>query len=173
MRTWRHSYLDHTFIPYCTIFPQLSAHCGAVMHRWIWLQLRMHFYATLLILVLEIRFNFQIDLQCAEKAISKIKFHIRWNLEQIWHSWPTWVTSKGSWTMGSQWPGKHDKTGGGMFFSHGHPPQLKRGELSNGTVLLSWCGDESLITNNYGSIDSRYIKVEYNTVLNTIRREES
>ena len=32
----------------------------------------MHFAATLLILALKIRFNFQIDVQCAEKAIYKI-----------------------------------------------------------------------------------------------------
>ena len=41
------------------------------------------------------------------------------------------VTSKGSRTMGSEWPDKRDKTrcghvarGGGEFFSRGHPPQL-------------------------------------------------
>ena len=43
------------------------------------------------------------------------------------------VTSKGSRTMGSKWPDKHDKTGfgnvarggsRGNFFSRGHPPQI-------------------------------------------------
>ena len=59
-----------------------------------------HCHATWLILVLEILFNFQIDMQCVEKAISKISFHILWNLEHIWHSWHTWVISKGLRTVG-------------------------------------------------------------------------
>ena len=53
------------------------------------------FRPTLLIVVIEIRFNFQIYVQCAEKIISKITFNIRWNLEQLWRSRHTWV-SKGN-----------------------------------------------------------------------------
>ena len=41
--------------------------------------------------LIEIWFNFQIYVQCAEKAISKITFNIRWNLEQLWRSRNTWV----------------------------------------------------------------------------------
>ena len=67
---------------------------GNVTHRWAQWQHQMHFRVTLLIMVVEIRFNFQIGVQCAEKAISKITFNIRWNLKQIWCSWYTWV-SKG------------------------------------------------------------------------------
>ena len=67
---------------------------GDVTHRWTRWQHQMHFRVTLLIMVVEIRFNFQIGEQCAEKAISKITFNIRWNLKQIWCSWYTWV-SKG------------------------------------------------------------------------------
>ena len=66
--TWGHGYLDHAFIPHCTISRQLSAQQGAITHCWIPLQHQMHFHATLLILVLDIRFNFQIDVQCAEKS---------------------------------------------------------------------------------------------------------
>ena len=123
-------YLDHAFMPHCTIFPYLRAQQEAITNCWTWPHHQMHFCATLLILVLEILFNFQIDVLCTEKFISKITFNIRWNLEQIWHSWHTWVSSKGSRTMGSEWPDKHDKTrfatwaGVGKSFSHGHPPQL-------------------------------------------------
>ena len=45
-------------------------------------------------MVKEIGFNFQIVVQCADKAISKITFYIQWNLKQILHSLYTWV-SKG------------------------------------------------------------------------------
>ena len=64
----------------------------------------MHFLTTLLIMVIEIRFNFQIYIQFAEKAISKItlsisneilsKFGVRGTPEY------QMVTSKGSRTMG-------------------------------------------------------------------------
>ena len=39
--------------------------------------------------VIEIRFNYQIYVQYAEKAISKITLNFCWNLKQIWHSWHT------------------------------------------------------------------------------------
>ena len=67
---------------------------------------------------LEIRLNFQNDVQCAGKIISKISFQSWWDLEQIWYSWHTWATSKGSRTMESGWLDKRDKTwsGEGDFF---------------------------------------------------------
>ena len=55
---------------HCTILPHLRAQWGAVTHRWTQPQHQMHFCTTLLILVLEIRFNFQIDVQCAENMLS-------------------------------------------------------------------------------------------------------
>ena len=42
-------------------------------------------------MVTEIRFNFQICVLCAAKAISKIIFNIRWKIEQIWPSWYTLI----------------------------------------------------------------------------------
>ena len=68
---------------------------GAVKHCWTRWQHQMHFHAILLIKVIEIWFSFQICVQCAKKAISKITFNIHWNLKQIWRSWHTWV-SKGN-----------------------------------------------------------------------------
>ena len=50
---------------------------GDVTHRWARWQHQMHFRVTLLIMVVESRFNFQIGVQCDEKAISKITFNIR------------------------------------------------------------------------------------------------
>ena len=119
-RTWQHGYLDHCFIPH------LSTQLGAVTHRWIQLQHQMYFYETLLILVLEIRFNFQIDVQCAEKAISKINFHIWWNLEQIWHSWHQRVPEQRglSGLLSVIRLGLPHGQGWGDFLSSGHPPQL-------------------------------------------------
>ena len=66
---------------------------GDVTHRWARWQHQMHFRVTLLIMVVEIRFNSQIGVQYDEKAISKITFNIRWNLKQIWCSWYTWVSN--------------------------------------------------------------------------------
>ena len=63
----------------------------------------MHFHATLLIMTTEIRFNFQIGVQCAEKAISDITFNIRWNLKQIWRSWYTWVQKGWYQRVREQW----------------------------------------------------------------------
>ena len=87
-RTCRRGYLDHAFKLHCTISPTV----GAVTHRWTQWQHQVHFHATLPIMVIEIRFNFQIRVQCAEKAISNITFNTRWNLKQIWRSWHTWVS---------------------------------------------------------------------------------
>ena len=111
-RTCRLGFIDHALTPHFTIAP----HVG---HRHASL-------ATLLIMVIEIWFNFQIYVQCAEKAISKITFNIRWNLKQIWHSCHTWVSKgniKGFENNGVWGPDKRDKTGfcsiskdGGKFF---------------------------------------------------------
>ena len=81
-------------MPHCTISPHLRAQWDAVTHHWTWWQHQIHFCATLLIMVIEIWFKFQSCVQCAEKAISKIIFKIRWDLKQIWCSRHTWV-SKG------------------------------------------------------------------------------
>ena len=87
----------------------------------------MHFGATLLIMVLEIQWNFQINVVSAGKLFL---FHIWWNHKQIWHAWYTWVTSKCLRTVGSEWPDKCDKIGFaawpgvGEFFSCGHLPQV-------------------------------------------------
>ena len=67
---------------------------GAIMHRWTWWQHQMYCHGTLLIMVIEIRFKFQICMQCAEKAISNQR-----------------VTSKCSRTMGSERLDKRNKTG--------------------------------------------------------------
>ena len=121
---------------------------GAVMHRWTRWQHQMYFLATLLIMVIEIRFNFQTCVQCAEKAVSTIIFNIQWHFKQIWRLWHTEyqrVTSKGSRTMGSEWPDKHDKAGfgsvargEGIFFAWSSFLAQQCGlwgGLSNGTVL--------------------------------------
>ena len=79
-RTCQCGYLDHAFTPHCTILPNNT---GAITHRWTPRQQQMHVLATLLIMVIEIRFNFQIHMQCSENAISKIAFNIQWNLKQI------------------------------------------------------------------------------------------
>ena len=101
----------------------------------------------LLKMVIEIWFHFQICVQCAdfEKAISKITFNIRWNLGKFGiRGTPEYqrVTWKGSRTMGSEWPDKHNKTGfssvargGEIFFSRGHPPQVN--SVGSGVVWVT------------------------------------
>ena len=71
------------------------------------------FWCNFYILVLEIRINFQTDVQCAEKVISKIILHKRWDLVKSWHSCHTWVylTSKVLRTLDPERPDKRDKTG--------------------------------------------------------------
>ena len=76
-------------------FPQLQEPRCAIVHHWTQMQHQMHFGQTLLILALEIHFNFHIDVQCAEKAIFKIVFPIWWNLEENWHLWHTWALCPG------------------------------------------------------------------------------
>ena len=104
----------HTLTLHCTIPPPTGLPSRIDGPMW---QQQMPFLATLLIMVIEIQFNFQIYVLFAEKKnISKITFNIQWNLKQIWHSWqPKYqkATSKGSRTMGSEWPDKRDKTGFG------------------------------------------------------------
>ena len=93
-RTCRHGYLDHAFMLHCVWYfhPGVRIWGGEnIASHW----QQMHFLATLLMLVIEIRFNFQIYVQCSEKAISKITFNIQWNLKQHWHPWHTWL-SKGN-----------------------------------------------------------------------------
>ena len=97
-------------MPHCTLFPHMPAPQGAIAHHWTPPQHQMYFGTTLLILVLEIRFNFQIDVFCAEKAIFKITFRVRQNLQQIWHSWHTRVTWKYLGIMGPEWLDKCNKT---------------------------------------------------------------
>ena len=84
-------------------------------------------------MVMEIPFNFQICVQCAEKAISKIasiSHEILSKFDFCGTSEYQKMTSKSSKTMGSEWPDKHIKAGfgnmasGGEFFLRGHPPQL-------------------------------------------------
>ena len=120
----------HNFLPFIRVW-------GALMHLWTRSQHQIHFCATLLIMVIEIQFNFQIVVQCAEKTISKITFHI--HLALVAH------LGKGLRTMG--WPEKHDKTGfqHGQrwvnFFYRDHTPQLK--SVGSGvhwfTELFSLC----------------------------------
>ena len=81
-----------------------------------WYNFFFYWSKKFFLLVQEIWFNFQINVQCIEKAISKIFFHISWNLEQIWHLWHIWVISKGLRKMGLERPGG--------IFSSGHLTQL-------------------------------------------------
>ena len=56
------------------------------------------------------------------KSHLKKTFNIRWNLKQIWRSLHTSVSKgdiKGSRTMGSEWPDKHDKTRFGSMAMQG------------------------------------------------------
>ena len=67
-------------------FPTTVGRCHASLDL---VAASMHFPAILLIMVIEIPFNFQICVQCAEQAISKITFDILRNLKQSWRSWHT------------------------------------------------------------------------------------
>ena len=71
-----------TWLPWPSFHAPLH-NFSPVTHRWTRRQQQIHFPATLLIMVTEIRFNFQIYVQCSEKAISKITFNIQWNPKQI------------------------------------------------------------------------------------------
>ena len=124
-RTRRHGYLDHAFIPHCTIFSHLRAKWGAIMHHWTQPQHQTHFHTTLPIMVIEIQLNFQICVQCAEKTFLKslsISHEILSKYGILGTPEYQRVTSKSS-RMGSEWPDKHNKTGfgsvardGGKFF---------------------------------------------------------
>ena len=100
---------------------QFPPNAGTLTNRWTRRRQKMHFMVTLLIMVIEIRFNFQIYVQCAEsmcnvpkkpflKSLSisneiLSKFNIRGTPDY------QRITSKGSRTMGSEC--QHDKTGFG------------------------------------------------------------
>ena len=113
-------------------------------------------------MVIQIRFNFSICVKCAEKAISKITFNIRWNVGKSGVCGPPEyqrVTSKGSRRIGPEWPDKGDKTGfssvargvcgwvgGGC--SHGHPHQVKG--VDSGVVWVTGLFSLWYILQSYG-----------------------
>ena len=115
-------------MPHWTIFPHLRAQWGAVMDRWIWLQHQMHFHATLLIMVIEIWFNFKIVCNMAKKPFLKSlvisveilsKFGIlKGRYQNVWKQWGLSglisVTRLGL----AAWPGVERN------FWSAHPPQL-------------------------------------------------
>ena len=108
-RSPRRGFLDHAFMLDCTILPHLLA-----QHHWPRLQrarLLAAFNVTLLILVLEIPFNFQFDMQCAGNVSSIVSFQVNASFEQILFLWHTWARSKDLRTIGSEWPDKRNKTG--------------------------------------------------------------
>ena len=145
-KTARRGYLDHAFMPNCTIWTHLRRRASLDKDT-AWNAFWCNFY----ILVLEIPINFQTDVQCAEKVISKIILHKRWDLEKSWHSCHTWVylTSKVLRTLDPERPDKRDKTGfaawpggrgcgWGNFFAWSSASAWQCGlwgGLSNGTVL--------------------------------------
>ena len=87
------------------------------------------FNVTLLILDLEIPFNFRFDMQCAGNDNSNVNFQVNTSFQQILFPCHTWTRSKGLRTIGSNWPDKRYKTGlvawpgVGEKFSCGQPPQ--------------------------------------------------
>ena len=146
-RTQRRDYLDNAFMPHCTIFPHMRAQWAAVMHRWTRPQHQMHFRATFLIMVIETRFNFQICVQCAEKAIAKITVNfpmkacanlafeahlsIKGRHQRVREQWglsgliSAIRPDLAAWPGGVVWCGGVGGGGGGGGL-RGHPPQLKR-----------------------------------------------
>ena len=122
---------------------------GSVVHQWPRLQQVRSLAAfdiTLLILVLEIPFNFQFDMQCAGNANFNVSFQVNASFEQILFPWHTWVRSKGLRTIGSWWPDKRTGLqcgqGWGKNFSRGQPSQDN--SVGSGVVwvtgLFSLCG---------------------------------
>ena len=102
---------------------------GTITHCWTCWQHEMHFRVALLIMVIEIWFNFQIYVQCAEKPFLKSlsiadeilsKFDVRGTPEYQRATW------KGLRTMGSEWP---DKTGFGC---------VARGGVGVGGIFFMW-----------------------------------
>ena len=74
-------------------------------------------------MVIEIRFNFQIFVQFAEKAISKLTLNIRWNFKQLCR------TKQDFGVRGTLKPDKRGKTGfssvargEGIFFARSSSP---------------------------------------------------
>ena len=95
-RSPRWGFLDHTFMLHCfTPPPGLQ-----------WVRLMAACNVTLIILVLEIPFNFQFHMQCAGNANSNVSFKVNASFEQILFLWHTWARSKGLRTIRSEWPDK-------------------------------------------------------------------
>ena len=90
--------------PTAQFYPTSRPSRGSIVHHWPWLQRARSlaaFNVTLLILVLEIPFNFQFDMQCAGNASSNVSFQVNASFEQILFQWHTWERSKGLRTIGS------------------------------------------------------------------------
>ena len=97
-RSPRQGLRHHAFMLHCTILPQPLAQQGVRLQR---VRSLVAFNVTLLILVLEIPFNFQFDMQCAWNVNSNVSFHVNACFEQILFPWHTWARSKGLRTIGS------------------------------------------------------------------------
>ena len=79
-------------------FTPPASSVGSLTHRWTRPQHQMHFCATLLILVLDIRFNFQIVVQCAH-LLTYIYMHSHWL------TWPLLVAlNSAPWQLGGYHP---------------------------------------------------------------------
>ena len=88
----------HREMLHCIILPHLLAQLGSVAHHWPRLQRARSlaaFNVTLLMLVLEIPFNFQFDMQYARNANSNVSLQVNASFVQILFPWHTWVRSKG------------------------------------------------------------------------------
>ena len=97
----------HFHAPLHNFIPPLDQVGGVRLPR---VRLLEAFNVTLLILVLEIPFNFQFDMQCAGNVNSNVSFQVNASFEQFFFPWHTWARSKGLRTIGSKWPDKCDKT---------------------------------------------------------------
>ena len=123
----------HFYVPLHNFTPTSWPNGGSVAYHWPRLQRARSlaaFNVTLLILVLEIPFNFQFDMQCAGNVNSNVSIQVNPSFEQILFPWHTWTRSKGLRTIGSKWPDKCDKTGlavwpgvGGKFFAWSTAPR--------------------------------------------------
>ena len=90
-RSLRRGFLDHVFMLHYTFFPHLLAQRGVRRAPQREGHSLVAFNVTLLILVLEIPFNFYFDIVNA-------------SFEQILFPWHTWARSKGLRTIGFEWP---------------------------------------------------------------------
>ena len=98
--------ISFSFIVFLYVQFSLTKHYWP--HHWPGLQracLLAAFNVTLLILVLEIPFNFQSDMQCAENAKSNISFQLKFQVnasfQQILFPWHIWARSKSLRKIGS------------------------------------------------------------------------